>query len=107
MLTAQTMRRLFWLAESVLLTAAVVTAVLVSQSPEWRSLLVVGLLLSLVLIGQQLHVTLRNQQVTPAFLALVLAMSLLGPVPAMCFGIAAMVLTSTLRRISLSAWLNN
>jgi putative nucleotidyltransferase with HDIG domain len=64
-------------------------------------------LLSLALIGQRLSVTLRNQQVTAAFLALVLAMSLLGPVPAMCFGLVAMIVTSALRRLTLSEWLNN
>jgi putative nucleotidyltransferase with HDIG domain len=107
MLSAQTTRRLFWLTESLLLAAAIVTTVLSSQAQEWSSPLLVGLLLSLALIGQQLSITLRNQQVTAAFLALVLAMSLLGPAPAVCFGLAAMVLTSALRRLSLSAWLNN
>jgi putative nucleotidyltransferase with HDIG domain len=107
MLTAQTTRRLYWLAESLLLGAALGTAILSSQTQEWSSLPLVGLLLSLALIGQRLSVTLRNQQVTATFLALVLAMSLLGPAPAVCFGIAAVVPSSALRRISLSAWLNN
>jgi putative nucleotidyltransferase with HDIG domain len=107
MFTAQTKRRIFWLTESVLLAAAVGTAILTSQAQEWSSLPLVALLLSLALIGQQLSITLRNQQVTAAFLALVLAMSLLGPAPAVLFGIAAMVLTSALRRIPPSAWLNN
>jgi putative nucleotidyltransferase with HDIG domain len=107
MLTAQTKRRLFWFAESMLLVAAVVTTVLISQAQEWSSLPLVGLLLALAVIGQRLSVTLRSQQVTAAFLALVLAMSLLGPAPAVCFGIAAIALSSALRRISLSGWLNN
>jgi putative nucleotidyltransferase with HDIG domain len=107
MLTPQIQRRLFWFAESVLLVAAVGTVVLISRAEEWHSLLLLGLLLALSLIGQQLSITLRNQQVTAAFLALVLTMSLLGPAPAVCFGIAAMVLTSALRRIPPSAWLNN
>ena len=51
--------------------------------------------------------TLRNQQVTADFLALVLAMSLLGPAPAVCFGLVAMAISSATRRISLSEWLNN
>jgi putative nucleotidyltransferase with HDIG domain len=107
MLSAQITRRLFWLAESLVLAGAVAATVLISQAQEWSSLLLVGLLLSLALIGQQLSITLRNQQVTAAFLALVLAMSLLGPAPAVCFGLAAMVSTSALRRLSPSAWLNN
>jgi putative nucleotidyltransferase with HDIG domain len=107
MLTDQTKRRLFWLAESVLLAAALVTTVVVSQAQEWSPLTLVGLLLALALVGQQLGVTLRSQQVTADFLALVLAMSLLGPAPAVCFGLIAMIVSSALRRISLSAWLNN
>ncbi len=107
MLTAQTIRRVYWFVESLVLLAALATAVLISQAQEWSSLLLVVLLLSLSLIGQRLSVTLRNQQVTAAFLALVLAMSLLGPVPAMCFGLIAMIVTSALRRLSLSEWLNN
>jgi putative nucleotidyltransferase with HDIG domain len=98
---------MFWLAESVLLAAAVGTAILTSQAQEWSSLPLVALLLSLALIGQRLSVTLRNQQVTATFLALVLAMSLLGPAPAVLFGIVAVVPSSALRRIPLSAWLNN
>jgi putative nucleotidyltransferase with HDIG domain len=107
MITPKTTRRIYWFAESLVLIAALTTAVLISQAQEWSSLLLVGLLLSLALIGQRLSVTLRNQQVTAAFLALVLAMSLLGPVPAMCFGLVAMIVTSALRRLSLSEWLNN
>jgi putative nucleotidyltransferase with HDIG domain len=104
---AQTTRRLYWLAESLLLVAALATTVRYSHPQEWHPLLLVGLLLSLALIGQRLSVTLRNQQVTGAFLALVLAMALLGPAPAVLFGVVAMVVTSALRRLSLSEWLNN
>jgi uncharacterized membrane protein YjjB (DUF3815 family) len=107
MFTDQTKRRLFWFAESILFAAAVVMTVLTSQAQEWSSLPLVGLLLALALIGQRLGVTLRSQQVTADFLALVLAMSLLGPTPAVCLGIASMAPSSALRRISLSGWLSN
>jgi len=96
-----------WLAESVLLAAALATAALIARPEEWHPLLLVGLLLPLSLMGHQLSVTLRNQQVTAAFLALVLAMCLLGPIPAVVFGIAASIQTSAIRRLSLSDWLNN
>jgi putative nucleotidyltransferase with HDIG domain len=107
MLTDQTTRRLFWLAESLVLIAAITMAVLFSQAQEWSPLLLVGLLLSLAILGQQLSVDLRNQQVTAAFLALVLTMSLLGPAPAVFFGIAAIGISSALRRLSPSESLNN
>ena len=54
MLTAQTQRRLFWFAECVLLAAALVTTIEISQPQEWGPLPLVGLLLALALIGQQL-----------------------------------------------------
>jgi len=107
MLTARTTRRIYWLAESLLLVAAVAMAALLSRSDEWHPLLLVGLLLPLSVIGHQFSVTLRNQQVTAAFLALVLTICLLGPVPAVLFGIVASVHTSALRRLSPSDWLNN
>jgi putative nucleotidyltransferase with HDIG domain len=107
MLTAQTTRRLYWLAESLLLLAAVTTAVLSSRAQEWSSLPLVSLLLALAIIGQQISVKLRNQQVTAGFLALVLAMSLLGPAPAVFFSVIAIAISSGLRRLSFSEWLNN
>jgi putative nucleotidyltransferase with HDIG domain len=107
MFTAQTTRRIYWIAESVLLVAAVGTTVLISRAQEWNSLPLVVLLLSLALIGQRLSVTLRSQQVTATFIALVLAVSLLGPAPAVCFAVASTALSSAVRRISPSAWLNN
>ncbi len=107
MLTAQTKSRLLWFAEGVVLAGALLATVGISNAQEWGPLDLVGLLLALALIGQRLGVTLRSQQVTADFLALVLAMSLLGPAPAVCFGIAAIALSSASRRISPSAWLNN
>ena len=107
MLTAQTTRRLYWLAESLLLAAALGATVLLSSAEEWSSLPLVGLLLALTLIGQRLSVSLRSQEVTAEFLALVLAMSLLGPAPAVCFGITATIVSSAMRHISIAAWLNN
>ncbi len=107
MLTAQTTRRLYWLAESLLLAAALGATVLLSSAEEWSSLPLVGLLLALTLIGQRLSVSLRSQEVTAEFLALVLAMSLLGPAPAVCFGITATIVSSATRHISIAAWLNN
>jgi putative nucleotidyltransferase with HDIG domain len=107
MLSARTMRRIYWLAEGLVLAATLATTVWYSRPQEWHPLLLVALLLSLALIGQRLSVTLANQQVTGAFLALVLAMALLGPAPAVLFGLVAMVVTSALRRLSLSEWLNN
>jgi putative nucleotidyltransferase with HDIG domain len=107
MLTAQTIRRIYWFAEGILLAAAIGTTVLISQAQEWSPLSLVALLLALTMLGQRLKVTLRSQEVNSMFLVLVLAMSLLGPAPAVCFGVTAIALSSAMRRISPSAFLNN
>ncbi len=99
--------RLFWLAEAILLVGAIATAVLTSRAEDWQPLQLVVLLMALALGGQRLSINLRGQQITAAFIALVLAMTLLGPAPAALFGIAAMVLTSASRRLPPAAWLNN
>jgi putative nucleotidyltransferase with HDIG domain len=107
MFTAQRKRQLFWLAEGVVLVGAISATVLISQTDEWSSLPLIALLWPLTMVGERLSVNLRNQQVTAAFLALVLTMSLLGPAPAVCFGISTIALSSAMRRVSPLAWLNN
>jgi putative nucleotidyltransferase with HDIG domain len=99
--------RLFWLAEAILLVGAIATAVLTSRAEDWQPIQLVVLLMALALGGQRLSINLRGQEITAAFIALVLAMTLLGPAPAALFGIAAMVLTSASRRLPPAAWLNN
>ncbi len=99
--------RLFWLAEAILLVGAIATAVLTSRAEDWQPLQLVVLLMALALGGQRLSITLRGQQITTAFIALVLAMTLLGPAPAALFGVAAMVLTSAIRKLPPASWLNN
>jgi putative nucleotidyltransferase with HDIG domain len=100
-------RLLFWTAECLVLAGAVGAAVWFSKGQEWHPALLVLLLLALALTGQYLSIAIRGQQVTAAFVALVLAMSLLGPAPAVAFGLAAMILTSAIRRLSVELWLNN
>jgi putative nucleotidyltransferase with HDIG domain len=105
--TAALMKRLFWGVEVLLLVGAVSGAALLSRPDEWRPLVLVGLLLALALAGHWLGVTIQIGQLNASLVALILAMSLLGPAPAVAFGIAAMILTSALRRIPLTQWLNN
>ena len=100
-------KRLFWTAEALLLVGAVASAEALSRSSDWRPLGLVGLLFVLSLTGQRLSVTIRSGQLTAAHVALVLAMSLLGPAPAVMFGAAAMVLTSSIRRLPAAQWLSN
>jgi putative nucleotidyltransferase with HDIG domain len=100
-------QRLFWSVEVLLLTGSVTAAASLSRASEWRPLLLVGLLLALVLGGHWLSVTIRIGQLNASLVALVLTMALLGPAPAVAFGCAAMILTSTLRRLTPAQGLNN
>jgi putative nucleotidyltransferase with HDIG domain len=104
---SKTTTRLFWLAEGLLLVGAIATAVWMSHASDWHPLSLVALLLALTLGGQYLTVDIRGQRLTAAFVALVLAMSLLGPAPAALFGVMLMVLTSANRKLPLDSWLNN
>ena len=107
MLTPKQTTRIFWAFEALLLVVAVGGAVLLSQSNEWQPPLLVGLLLVLTLTGQYFSVQTRSGELSASLVALVLAMSLLGPAPAVAFGAAAMVLKSAIRRLPPAQWLNN
>jgi putative nucleotidyltransferase with HDIG domain len=107
MLTSKLTTRLFWATESLLLVGAIGATTWLSNAQEWRSLLLVGLLLALALAGEQLSVLIRGQHLSASFVALVLAMSLLGPAPAVLIGLVTKIVSSALRRRSLAAWLCN
>lgn len=107
MLPSKTFTRLYWAFEALLLLTAIAAAVRLSHAQDWEPVLLVALLLPLVLIGQQLSARIGSGQLTAAYIALVLAMCLLGPTPAALFGMSAMVLTSATRRLPPSQWLNN
>ncbi len=100
-------RQLFCATEALLLAGAIAVAVLTSRTEDWQPIQLVVLLMALALGGQRLSINLRGQEITAAFIALVLAMTLLGPAPAALFGIAAMILTSATRRLPLTSWLTN
>ncbi len=107
MSTSKLTTRLFHAAEVALLLGAVTAAAMLSTAEDWQPIGLVLLLLSLALIGQRLSATIGSGQLTAAHVALTLAMVLLGPSPAVAFGIAAMILTSATRRLPVTLWLNN
>lgn len=100
-------RYLFWAAEALLLAATVLAAVRLAKPAEWHPAPLVGLLLALALTGQWFSVEIRGGQLSASPIAIVLAMSLLGPAPAAACGLAAMALKSAVRRLALAQWLNN
>jgi putative nucleotidyltransferase with HDIG domain len=99
--------RIFCLAEGLVLAGVIVASVLLSRSAEWHPLPLVGLLAVLSLGGQRLVFTIRGQHLSAGLVAQVLAMSLLGPAPAVAVSVAAAVSISFGRQLPRSAWLNN
>jgi putative nucleotidyltransferase with HDIG domain len=107
MVTPALTKRAFWVGESLLLAGALTVAALITAGHEWHPLALVLLLGALALIAERFDLLIRGQHLSASFIALMLAMSLLGPVPAVAFGLAAMVLNSVTRHLSPSDWLNN
>ncbi len=95
------------LYECILLAGAMTGAVLLSRSQDWHPLWLLGLLLALSLTGDRLTVNIRNQNLSGAFIALVLAMALLGPAPAVFLGVVVMAGDAIVRRLPPSGALTN
>jgi putative nucleotidyltransferase with HDIG domain len=94
-----TRRHIYPLFEGVLLAGALAAAVLLSRARDWEPIPLFALLLVLSATGDRLTVNVRNQNLSGAFIALVLAMTLLGPTPALCIGIVVMATDAALRRL--------
>jgi putative nucleotidyltransferase with HDIG domain len=107
MLTPTLTRRLFWTGQGLLLAGSVAAAIWLSRPQEWHPVALAALLLAVGLLGERLEFEIRGQHLSASLIVLVLAMSLLGPVPAAAFGIAMTVPNSLARRISPALWLNN
>lgn len=99
--------QIYYVAQGALLAAALLVAVLSSRAEDWHPISLAAMLLALTVAGERMVVTVRNQQLTAAFVALVLAMSLLGPTPAAAFGVTAILVDGALRRLSPAPLLNN
>lgn len=97
-----------YLAGQVLLLAGAVTAAeMSSRAQDWTPLPVLILLLLLAALGEWTTVTIGNQTLSAGFIALVLAMALLGPAPAVAIGLVAIGVDSAHRRPPLPSWLKN
>ena len=107
MFPAQLTRRLFWVTEGVLLLAATGAAIALSRSQDWHPLALVGLLLALALVAERIEFEVRGQHLSASLVVLVLAMSLLGPAPAVALGVAVTLPNTFGRRLSPSLWLGN
>jgi putative nucleotidyltransferase with HDIG domain len=100
-------KRAFWTAEALTVLGVCVAAVLVSRAQEWHPVELVVLLLALALVAERLEFEIRGQYLSASLVVLVLAMSLLGPAPAVAFGILVTLPNSLGRRLTITDWLTN
>jgi len=78
--------------EAAALAAAVAVAALTSTADQWDPPALVVVILALALTSDLFAVSHHGQRISGSFLALVLAMALLGPAPAAAIGIASVLL---------------
>jgi putative nucleotidyltransferase with HDIG domain len=74
-------------AQTAVLSVAVVVAVLSSEASDWQPIALVFVLLALAIASDVMIVEMSGLRVSGAFFAVVLAMVLLGPAPAVAIGI--------------------
>jgi len=94
-------------AELLLLVGTLAAGVWFSHAYEWQPLTLVALLLVLTLLGDWLSIETPGGELSCGLVAIVLAMALLGPVPAMAFSVSGTILTSATRRVAPVQWLSN
>lgn len=99
--------RLYMASQWILLAGAITVAALTSRSADWSPTELVALLLALSVVGEWLTITVGSQSVSAGFVALVLAMTLLGPAPAVAIGTVAIAADSLARRPSPAVCLSN
>ena len=99
--------RLYIASQAVLLLGALWVAVLSSSSSDWQPPELLALLFVLSVVGEWMTITIGNQTLSASFIALVLAMILLGPAPAAAIGIVAVIADSAHRRPSPTVCLAN
>src|SRR6187551_1122085 len=80
------------------LCAAVALSVVTSTAADWYPIELVVLLFILAVGSDMLTVEIRGVRVSGAFLAIVLAMALLGPAPAVAMGVLSSVIDGIFSR---------
>jgi putative nucleotidyltransferase with HDIG domain len=81
-----------------LLSGSTAAAALLSDAADWRPAGLVVLLFALAVLSEPFRLDTKNFYVTTSFLALVLAMTLLGPAPAVAIGVSIMLIGGARRR---------
>jgi putative nucleotidyltransferase with HDIG domain len=94
-------------ADLVLFLAVAVMAARSSRAADWHPVALLALLAALSVLGDRLEITIRNQDLSAAFVAFVLIMALLGPAPAVAVGTVVVVVDGLWSRFSAEAWLTS
>ncbi|HEY7933763.1 MAG TPA: HD domain-containing phosphohydrolase, partial [Solirubrobacteraceae bacterium] len=93
-------QRLCIVTELVLLAAGISVAVLTWRTSDWQPLQLSALLFALTMVGHRMALTIRHQRLSAAFITEVLTMTLLGPGPAIVFGLVLEITEALRRRLS-------
>ncbi len=86
------------IAYGAILFAATLGAVVASRADDWAPLSLFGLLFVLATGTEMLNVEVKNLRLTGSFVAIVLAMALLGPAPAAALAAACALLDAVVSR---------
>ena len=87
-------------AEAVILLGTLVAAAATSEAEDWRPTGLVVVLLLLAVASDLLALQHKAQRITGAFFALVLAMALCGPAPAVMIGVVSVLVDSLRNRLA-------
>src|ERR1035441_6324599 len=99
--------RLYLASQCLVLGGAVLFAVLNARADEWHPPQLAVLLMAMTLASDRLTVRMGGQNLSASFVALVLVMTLLGPVPAAAFGAVVLILDSPTNPRPAGVWLSN
>jgi putative nucleotidyltransferase with HDIG domain len=91
-------QRFIVVAQAVVLVMAATAAILTSHREDWEPVELVMLLFVLAVGSELLTVEVRGLRVSGSFLAIVLAMALLGPAPAAAIGVGSVLIDALLSR---------
>jgi hypothetical protein len=81
-----------------MLVSSAAAAATVSHAADWRPVSLLVLLLAMAVTSDLVIVEIRNLRLSGAFLAIVLAMALLGPAPAVAIGVASAAIEALVSR---------
>jgi putative nucleotidyltransferase with HDIG domain len=100
-------RRIYIPGQVVLLLTAIGATMITYRSADWRPIPLLVLLMGLAVLGEWFTLSIGNQNLSASFIALVLAMTLLGPTQAVTIGVIAVSFDLLHRREPAEAWPTN